>query len=85
MGQFVNNGTGSRALYLYVNGTAKTVTSGIAAGSLPTAMTAVFILDLAVADYVDVRVWQSSGGALNLNGNSTDTGVTNFCCTYLGA
>jgi hypothetical protein len=85
MGQFINNGTGSRALYLYVNGTAKTSTSGIAASSLPTAMTAAFILDLAVADYVDVRVWQSSGGALNLNGNSTDTGVTNFCCTYLGA
>lgn len=85
MGQFVNNGTGSRALYLYVNGTAKTSTSGITAGGLPTSMTAAFILDLAVADYVDVRVWQSSGGALNLNGNSTDTGVTNFCCTYLGA
>jgi len=84
MGQFPNNGTGSREIAMYVNGTQKTASTGIPSGSTTTSITLAFILDLLVADYVDLRAYQSSGGALNLNGNATSTGVTNFCCTYLG-
>jgi len=39
------------------------------------------VLDLAVADYIEVNLFQDSGGALNVNSSTDST----FTATYLGA
>jgi hypothetical protein len=41
------------------------------------------IIDASAGDYFELRVWQNSGGSLNLP--SSTTGGTTFACQYLGA
>jgi hypothetical protein len=43
------------------------------------------IINLAVSDYIECNVYQNSGGAKNLNGNSESTGISYFQAVYLGA
>lgn len=65
---FVSNGTGKRELTILVNGATETYPSsipGLAAGF--TGLTTSGRIYLAVSDYVELYVWQNSGGALNTN------------------
>ncbi|MEU1731385.1 hypothetical protein [Streptosporangium sp. NPDC020145] len=65
---FVSNGTGKRELTILLNGTTETYPSsipGLAAGF--TGLTTTGRVYLAVGDYVELYVWQNSGGTLNTN------------------
>lgn len=82
--QFNTNTTGLRAVFIYKNGSNTNFTAQV--GASPAFTTIVnfnHIIDLAVSDYLEVNVQQSSGGNLDINGGST----TNSVCTltYLGA
>jgi hypothetical protein len=85
-----SSGAGARFIRLYKNGAAVSTTStGIAGGGVVItgtfSITYTDILDLLVADYVEVYGEQSSGGALSVIGNASGTGISNFNVTYLGA
>ena len=84
MGSFAADASGVRAVYLLLNGVIKTVAQAPALASQFSGYSISFILNLAVADYVTLQAFQNTGGALNLLGNNTDAGITNFTCTYLG-
>ena len=85
MGSLVTNATGVRTIYMLVNGAVKTATQAANTANNYAGHSMSFVLNLSVADYVTLQYYQTSGGALNLAGNSTDAGITNFTCTYLGA
>jgi hypothetical protein len=84
-----SNGVGGRYVGFAVNGTLVTDTAiGLGAGGVPAAtlfLTYSAIINLSVADYVEVYGKQVSGGALSVIGNASGTGITNFNVTYLGA
>ena len=77
-GQYNNNTNGRREMYLAKNGTLS-VASDISpsGGTYPTPLLALPIL-LAVSDYVEVKLYQSSGGGLDFYGPS-------MTVSYLGA
>ena len=67
--EFAFNATGRRQVYIKLNGTTYIGAliidpCQVVAG---TTMTATCIYDLAVNDYVECQVYQTSGGALNIN------------------
>ena len=84
---WVPSGTGARLLTLYKNGSTTAVgyyqVGGNAAGG-PNLVISV-VLDLAVADYVNLYAWQSSGGNLDLRGNNYVANCTVFQAQFLGA
>jgi hypothetical protein len=43
------------------------------------------VVNAAESDYFDLNVYQNTGGALNLQGNSESTGISYFQAIYLGA
>lgn len=74
--QFAASATGIRSTRIFVNG------SLVAQNDIPAGTTAalsfqvIALLSLVAADYVEIKVYQSSGGALDVNGSSeTET----FC------
>jgi hypothetical protein len=74
--EFAANATGQRQVYLRINGTpgqyagfVSTPGSGFSVGLIVSG-----VLDLAVNDYVQVFVYQNSGGSLTVSGSS----ATNF-------
>jgi hypothetical protein len=82
-GQFASNGTGLRAVGLAKNGTLLAARYGqnyrtaIGSGGVGTAMNGTSDLSLAAADYIEMYVYQDSGGSLNL----TEAYMT---CQFLG-
>jgi hypothetical protein len=80
---FGANGTGIRTVELHKNGS---ITSNLLQGAPGSASVTYFngsiISNLAAADYLELSVFQSSGGALNVSGG---TDATIFSVTYLGA
>jgi len=83
--EFASNTTGGRELQIYKNGTTvlQYVTTD-AEGSLSIAISGTF--GLVATDYVEIRAYQSSGGALDIWAtNSGYTNATSFQVTYLGA
>ena len=76
-------GTGMR-LSFYVNGTAKghhavSIADGTEAGGEGYhSVTNSFSLTLSASDYVEMYLWQKSGGNMNLHGDSNDYGLTHF-------
>jgi hypothetical protein len=83
--QFASNTTGGRELQIYKNGTTvlQYVTTD-AEGSLTMAISGTY--SLVATDYVEIRAYQSSGGALDIwASNSGYTNATSFQVTYLGA
>jgi hypothetical protein len=67
--EFAANATGERYAYIRRNGTtamAYDIRQAVSA-SLPTTLDKARVLDLAVNDFVDVIVFQNSGGALNVS------------------
>jgi len=86
---FVNNATGVRYVFFCINGAtsgrygSQTV-PGTGAG-LDTIITGTTTIPLVAGDYVEVYVYQNSGGALNLHSNTTFPGAIKFTITRLGA
>ena len=81
---FTNNSTGQRIVYVYVN-TTMVHTSGPAIGgsaSIDLGLTTSYVANLAVADYVELKAYQNSGGSLAIFGN---TDRSSFQVSYLGA
>ena len=86
--QFANNSTGTRSLSVAKNGA--TGGSRLAIVSWPAlsgeiSLTISFVVNAAVADYYGFYVYQNSGGALNINGNASNTMATTASFMYLGA
>jgi hypothetical protein len=82
---FFLNATGNRDMYLAKNGTyVKYAFSPIASSATYTGLTLTFIINLAVADYIELFVNQTSGGNLNAD-TSTGGGTFVFQMQYLGA
>ena len=82
LADFDNNTTGSRQLVIRKNGTTDEYANLITASAIYPSSEINGILDLAVADYVEIMAFQSSGSSQSIyltkpNGN--------FSCTYLGA
>jgi hypothetical protein len=82
---FATNSTGAREIYLFKNGNfysqvfAVATATGSSGNALPD------LVSLAVGDYIDIRVEQSSGGSLDVRGDNWGVGATYFGITYLGA
>jgi len=78
------NATGAREVYLFKNAGfySQVFTLGSSAGSSGTGISD--IIDLAVGDYIEIRVEQATGGSLDIRGNNWGTGATFFGATYLG-
>jgi hypothetical protein len=77
------NATGQRALYLRKNGTNVKYFPGVAgSSSVYTANHSSFVLNLAVGDYIEMIVYQDSGGSLTYYKRQEDAP---FQATYLGA
>jgi len=74
---FENNGTGSRQQMVYKNGASQSwicIEVKADAGSY-TVLNGAIVLDLAVADYIEINVSQNSGGNLTLFGGITSSNV----------
>jgi hypothetical protein len=83
---YANNDTRT-ALRIMKNGTSVGISYLQNVGNtngFPTNMYSLLI-NLAVSDYIECNVYQNSGGAKNLNGNSESTGISYFQAVYLGA
>ena len=80
---FLNNATGQRIAYIYKNGASVFGTTVVgASASVDVAVLLSYVINLAVADYVEIFAYQNSGGALNVFGASDQS---SFQISYLGA
>jgi hypothetical protein len=80
------SGTGIRSIAVYKNGTYYGIWDITPAASGSIYQTMSVVLSLAVSDYIEMFVYQTSGGNLNLYGNSAGNGtVTALSVSYLGA
>ena len=83
---FANSTTGVRRLEIWVNGALYQQDSiAVSSSDGRIFMTLASVLSLAAADYIEIYVFQSSGGALNVWGDDTNTKCSNFSVGYLGA
>lgn len=83
---FAANGTGTRGIQIWVNSGTCIATTFVAAapgGVLTTDITAATIYTLSANDYLELGVYQNSGGALNLMSSSAYS--PEFACHWLGA
>ena len=82
---FATNSSGNRELYIFLNGGiySSVFQPGTSVGS--TGMVISDIIDMAVGDYVTLRVEQDSGSTIDVRGNNWGIGATYFGITYLGA
>jgi hypothetical protein len=82
---FVANATGQRTLFLFVNGGASAIARTDQAISGTAENQTAFYSQLYygnVGDYFEVKAFQTSGGALSVNYDATES---TFSATYLGA
>ena len=79
--EFAANATGVRTCGIRLNGSTYVASQGSSSmGSvLTTVVNVTTVLDLAASDYVELIGYQSSGGALNVQGSQ----MTNFSATWL--
>jgi hypothetical protein len=80
--RFDSNATGRRLNYIYKNGVKVKEYELASVGSTYPTLSVSTILDLAVADYVELYAWQNSGGTLAVDGESVDT---TFSAYLIGA
>jgi hypothetical protein len=82
---FATNANGNRETYIFLNGAiySSVFQPGTSVGS--TSISISDTLNLAVGDYVEIRVEQDSGSSVDVRGNNWGTGATFFTITYLGA
>ena len=77
------SGTGRRIGYVYKNGTTEMWSSQVnGTATNETVFGGTFIVSLAVADYIECRTYQNSGGAINILNPEP---YSFFSATYLGA
>jgi len=83
--EFASNTSGGREVYIRKNGTTNLqAIQTDAEGSLSMMINGTF--ELAAADYVEIRAYQSSGGALDVWATNSGYGnCSSFQVTYLGA
>ena len=83
---FATNASGYRQLGIFKNGTRLNYATATAATSA-TEATIIFnlMVSLTAADYLEIKVFQNSGGNLAVYGDSSNTRGTLFGITYLGA
>lgn len=81
---FAANATGARSINFMKNGTSAGAFQQLnnAGASTSTIFCVSGILDLVATDYVEINIFQSSGGTLNINNNQAGT---RFAIQYLGA
>jgi hypothetical protein len=80
----IESGGGNfRIISIYKNGTATGDNTIATVSGFTTIVTKSIVMNLAVGDYIQVYIYQNSGGALNINGTSLFG--TLFQATYLGA
>ena len=79
---FSANATGVRSVGIRLNGSTYVASQGSSSmgATLTTVVNVTTVLDLAANDYVELIGYQSSGGALNVQGSQ----MTNFSATWLG-
>jgi hypothetical protein len=82
---FATNSTGAREIYLFKNGNFYSQVFAVATSAGSSGNAIPDIVSLAVGDYVELRVEQSSGGSLAVRGDGWGAGATYFGITYLGA
>jgi hypothetical protein len=73
---FASSATGERAARIFLNNTTRIhdeMRTAVADAALPTRITVVTLYDLAVADYVEVQLWQDSGGSINSQNDANST------------
>lgn len=80
--EYSGNSTGMRAAYIYKNGSIHKYSMQIAAASGGIYFTLSQVMNLVATDYVEIKVYQSSGTTL-LAGGGNDS--SSFAITYLGA
>ena len=80
---WASNATGARIIYAF-NGTNDNELFSVepVSAAFNTRHSGSYILDISAGSYLELRAYQSSGGALNVNGTAFET---KFACTYLGA
>ena len=83
---FATNASGYRQLGIFKNGTRLNYATATAATSA-TEATIIFnlMVSLTAADYLEIKVYQNSGGNLAVYGDTSNTRGTLFGITYLGA
>ena len=79
------NGSGERILKLYLNGASKEVTAATttSAGTTTTQINTVY--DLVATDYIELYVFQNSGGTRTIQFDDAGEDLCWFSATYLGA
>jgi hypothetical protein len=83
---FANNTTGLRRIELWLNGSLFQQDSmAVSSNDGRAFMTIASVLNLAAADYIEIYVFQSSGGNLDVWGDNTNIKCSNFSVGYLGA
>jgi hypothetical protein len=82
---FATNSSGAREIYLFKNGSFYSQVFAVATSAGSSGNAIPDIVSLAVGDYVELRVEQSSGGSLAVRGDGWGAGATYFGITYLGA
>jgi hypothetical protein len=82
---FAGSATGIRLIKIIKNGSGDgpDIESGAMAAN-QTPLTQQFIVDLAVGDYLEMNVYQTSGGNLDVQGDTSGPQKTRFGLTYLG-
>ena len=80
-GAFAGNATGQRYYAFYKNGSFSQIFGRAGGYSADTVLSGTLILNLAVADYIEVEAFQNSGGALDFQ----DTISSQFSAQFLGA
>lgn len=83
--QWATNGTNARLVSLNVNGTERARSTGPGMSTMAANLCIAAVYDLAVSDYVQMLVYQDSGGYLNVNGSgSGGTGEQDFTVIRIG-
>jgi hypothetical protein len=86
---YATNATGTRGFNFVKNGsTAVASLTWVDANSestRPTRIAGSAVLDLVATDYIEMEGYQKSGGNLNVLGDSANSALGQFQCTYLGA
>jgi hypothetical protein len=81
---FFNNATGQRTAYIYKNGSTLLNTAQVAgvSGTIDAFVTTSYVVNVSAADYLEIKVFQNSGGTLTV---FPDSSRTAFQVSYLGA
>ena len=81
---YASNATGNRQIVISKNGTDLSWLQTGATNAI-TACNKTMVLDLAAGDYIIAKGYQTSGGALNVLSNASDTDISSFFVYLIGS